>query len=177
MRLEFGEDLQRAVGPAGDVPAELAGEHAPRRGERAFGTGMDEVRDGFGLRQVDASGEVGATRELAGLGETTTAREAVFGDPAHEQRVAVAGDLERVIAGERTAGGPEHGHDLIDRRAGLVAPDAERRSLLRGGRLTAERGGRDGRGERSVDADDRQSRAARRSRGGDDGLGDGHGKA
>ena len=94
---------------------------------------MDQVGDGFGLRQVDASGEVGATRELAGLGETTTAREAVFGDPAYEQRIAVAGDLERIVARERTAGGPEHSHDLVDRRADLVAPDAKRRSLLRGG--------------------------------------------
>ena len=94
---------------------------------------MDEVRDGFGLRQVDPAGEVGATGELAGFGETAAAREAVFGDPAHEQRVAVAGDLERVITGERTAGGPEHGHDLVDRRTRLVAPDAERRRLLRRG--------------------------------------------
>jgi hypothetical protein len=133
VRLEFGEDLQRAVGPAGDVPAELAGEHATRRGERSLGAGVDQVRDGFSLRQVDPAGEVGATRELAGLGEASAAREAVFGDPAHEQRVAVAGDLERIVAGERTAGRPEHGHDLVDRRTGLVPPDAERRSLLHWG--------------------------------------------
>jgi len=175
--LEFGEDLQRAVGPPRDVPAELAGEHAPRGGERAFGAGVDQVRDGLGLRQVEAAGEVRAARELAGLGQAAAAREAVLGDPAHEQRVAVAGDLERVVPGERTAGRPEHDDDLVDRRAGLVAPDAERRRLLGGGRLPGERRRRDRSGERSVDADDRQGRAARRSRGGDDGLGGGHGTA
>ena len=49
MRLEFGQDLQRAVGPARDVPAELAGEHAARGGERALGAGVDQVGDGLSL--------------------------------------------------------------------------------------------------------------------------------
>jgi hypothetical protein len=145
--------------------------------QRVVAIGREREQTGGLQIEVDAAGEVGAPRELAGLGEAAAAREAVFGDPAHEQRIPMAGDLERIVAGERTAGGPEHGHDLVDGRAVLVAPDAEGRSLLRGGRLAAERGGRDGRGERSVDAHDGQRGTARGSRGGDDGLGGGHGMA
>ena len=174
MGLEFGEDLQRAVGPAGHVPTEFAGEHAAGGGERALGAGVDQVGHRLGLREVDAAREVGATRELAGFGDAAAAREAIFGDPAHEQRIAVAGDLERVVTRERAASMPEHGDDLIDGLAVLVAPDTERRGLL-GERGLASEGGRcDGRGQGAVDAHDGQGRAAGGCRGGDDGLGGGH---
>ena len=56
MGLEFGEDLQRAVGPAGDLPPDFAREHAARGGERPLGAGVNQVRDGLGLREIDAAG-------------------------------------------------------------------------------------------------------------------------
>jgi hypothetical protein len=96
---------------------------------------VNEISDGFGLRKVNPTGEVGAARELAWLGETTSAGEAVFRDAAHEERITMARDFERVVARERATSVPEYRDDLIDGFAVEAAPDAEGGSFFGEGGL------------------------------------------
>ncbi len=61
--------------------------------------GIDQVANGFGLRQIDAAVQIRAQRELAGFGEARAGFEgALDGIPQHDGR-AMAGDLDYVFGG------------------------------------------------------------------------------
>ena len=58
---------------------------------------VDEVADGFGLSQIDASIEKSAHGEFAGLGEAGAAGERKFDDVAQNDGRAVGGDFYDVV--------------------------------------------------------------------------------
>ena len=60
---------------------------------------VDQIADGFGLGQVEASVEKGAHGEFAGLGEAGAAGEREFDDVAQDDGGAVGGDFDDVIGG------------------------------------------------------------------------------
>ena len=63
------------------------------------GGGFDEVVDGFGLGEVEASGEEGALRELAGFGKAGAVADAGAENVIEQNGGAVGGDFYDVFAG------------------------------------------------------------------------------
>ena len=76
-----------------DLARERAVERARRRARRRFGAGVDQVGDGFGLREVELVVEEGALGELAGLGDAQVRQSRAAGRrvgsaPASRQRAS-----------------------------------------------------------------------------------------
>ena len=63
--------------------------------------GVDEIGDGFRLRQIDPAVEKRAQRELARLGEPRAARHGRGDDRAQNDRASVRAQLDDVLAGVR----------------------------------------------------------------------------
>jgi len=94
------------------------------------GLRVDEVADGFGLGQVEASVEKGAHGEFSGLGETGAAGEREFDDVAEDYRRAVGGDFYDVVGGVGVGLGEVGDYDFVD--AGLSFGVGRRGAPLRG---------------------------------------------
>ena len=60
---------------------------------------VDEVADGFGLREIDASVEEGAHGELAGLGEARSASECHLDHVTEDDGRTVTGNFDHVVGG------------------------------------------------------------------------------
>ena len=132
---------------------------------------VDEVANGFGLGQVDASVEEGAHGELAGLGQARAAGERHLDNVTQNDRRAVAGDLDYVVGGVGVRLGEEGDDDFVDALAcGGIDQFAEVRAagleLVLRSAAWAARCSRFGTGEtHHTDA-----AAARRRGDGDDGV-------
>ena len=66
-RLDVGAQIDHRLGEPAHHGGELPLQRAHRRARRLARAGVDEVRDGLGLRQIELVVEEGALRELAGL--------------------------------------------------------------------------------------------------------------
>ncbi len=157
---------------AGDRAAELL------RGDAGLveGVRVDEVADGFGLGEIDATGEPGALGELAGFGEARAAGEASAEDVVEQDRRAVSGDLEEVFAGVGVRRGEEGDDGFVKLRASGGIEDVGEAGL-RGCERSFEREERGGDllRLRAGEADDADAAAAgRRGDGGDGVVGYGH---
>src|SRR5690606_26193967 len=138
-------------------------------GERARGAprglrarGVDEIRHGFRLGEVEAIVEEGAPREFARLREAGAEAHAPARDLAQHHRAAMALQLEDVLARVGARPGEEEGDPLVEEGAALAAEPAEARVARHEG--AAGDGLRDGGGERARDAHDANTAAARRGR-------------
>ena len=76
--------------------------------------GVDEVADGFGLREIDAAVEVGAQGEFAGFGEAGAGFQGALDGVAQDHGRAVAGDFDDVLGGIGTGSFEERGDHLVD---------------------------------------------------------------
>ena len=89
--------------------------------------GLDQIADGFGLREVDAAVEVGPEGELAGLGQAGSGAAGSIERVAEHGGGAVAGDLNDVFCAIGFWGG-EEGYDyVVDGVAGRVGEGGELR--------------------------------------------------
>ncbi len=70
--------------------------------DTSLGAGMDQVGDRFGLAQVHLPVQEGGSGELARLGGPAAPGEEVLHDVLNDQGIAVAGDFQHVLAGERS---------------------------------------------------------------------------
>ena len=69
VRLDVGECVHHIIAEPVDALRKFAGKLFVGGGQREFGARMDQVRDGLGLREVNAAVEKRAAREFARLGQ------------------------------------------------------------------------------------------------------------
>ena len=113
VRFDVGQRLEHFVAQLVDALGELAGELFVGGAQGQFGAGVDQIGDGFGLRQVNAPVEKGAAGELAGLGQARAVREHGVQDHFRGQNPAVAGDLDHILAREGARGAHDGEQGLI----------------------------------------------------------------
>ena len=82
--------------------------------EGELGAGMDQIRDGLGLGEVDAAIEESAPRELAGLGQARAAGQRGIEHELGRQQSAMAGNLHRVFSRECPRRAQHRDHHLVD---------------------------------------------------------------
>src|SRR5690348_12858727 len=82
---------------------------------------MDKIHDGLGLAEVEASVQESAFAELAGLGGTAAAREEILENFLRDEGVAVARDLEGVLAGKRIRPREKSEQHVVHERAARIA--------------------------------------------------------
>ena len=120
---------------------ELTVERAHRGARCSFGSGIDQVGDGFGLRQIELAIKVGALRELARLRASRAELEQPADQGLDQHRAAVPVQLEYVLAGIGVRRREVQRQAVIDRLAVAAA------KLCRGGdprrRQRAEQAGGD----------------------------------
>ena len=161
----FNVDAQLGQRRAGGLHAcgEFTLQRSHRGAGRAARTSVDQVGDGFGLREVDLVVEEGPLGKFTG----PRAARAQFHhalDQRLDDQAGVALQFEHILAGERARRGEEDGDAGIDDFAGGIAPAAEG-GLARGGQAAQQRLG-NGRGHCSGYAHNGDPAAARRGRGG-----------
>ena len=104
--------------------------------------GVDQVADGFGLRQIDAAVQESAQREFARLGKPRArAHGPVETMPQHDGR-AMAGDFDYVFGGVGTRRGEVRDDDFVDDVAFVVEQFAEGRGPGTQFALQRDQGGR-----------------------------------
>ena len=103
--LDQHAQVDQRVAQRVDLARELAGQGPAGAARRGLGARIDQVGDGFGLRQVDLVVEEGALGELARLGHAQARRGARFQAARQQQlqhhRPAVGLQFEHVLAGKR----------------------------------------------------------------------------
>ena len=104
---EFGDESDEAFFDGSDAAGERSAELLGGEAGLVEGLGFDEVVDGFGLGEVEASGEEGALGELARLGEAGSVGDALADEIFEQDGGAVGGDLDYVLRGVGVGGGEE----------------------------------------------------------------------
>ena len=69
MRLDVREGFHQIVAQFVDALRKFSCELFVRGGEREFGSRMDQIGDGFGLREINPAIQKSAAREFAGFGQ------------------------------------------------------------------------------------------------------------
>jgi hypothetical protein len=112
--LEGGDEGDELELDGGDESGEGAAELAGGDAGLVEGVGLDEVVDGFGLGEVDASGEEGSLGELAGFGEAGSGCEGAAEEIVEQDGGAVGGDLDDVVGGVGVGGGEEGDDGFVE---------------------------------------------------------------
>ena len=89
----------------------------------AFGAGMDEVEDGFGLGEVELAEEEGALGEFAGFGLPGAGAEEGVEDAVGGLRATVAVDFDGIFAGIGMGGAEKKHEGVIEGFVGLGIDD------------------------------------------------------
>ena len=113
MRLDVRQREHQVVAQLVDAPRKFAGELFVGGGEREFRARMDQVRDGLGLREVNAAVEKGALGEFARLGQPRAGGEQRVEHQLGGQQSAVAGNFHRVLARECARGAQDGQENLV----------------------------------------------------------------
>lgn len=143
--------------------ADLGGYTSPKLGESYIflgsGVGSDEVGDGFGLGEVKSSVEERAFGELAPIGKPCAAVNEPTEQFVLNEKAAVAGNLDRILACERVRSTKNGTDDLIKRlivtNDAAITGSAGRRGEQRV--LATEKTINEGYGVCSADADESKS--------------------
>ena len=109
-RDQFDQLLLDGLQPLGQSAFELPGGNL-RLIERLR---VDEVADGLGLSQIDASIQERAHGELAGLGKACSASERHLNHVAEDDRRSVTGNLDHVVGGVGVRLGEEGNDYFVD---------------------------------------------------------------
>ena len=88
---------------------------------------VHEIRDGFGLHEVQPAVEVGAQSELAGFGQPRSGGHRELDDAAEQDGTAMRADLHDVLAGEGMRRGEERHDDSIEHTRPAPRPGLARR--------------------------------------------------
>jgi len=111
---DVGAQVDQALEQGIDALRELALQAARGGAGLGFGSGGDEVGDGFGLREVDAPMAEGALAELAGPGAAGAERHAAGEQQVEHDRAAVGVQFDHVFAGEGLRGVEAQDQALVD---------------------------------------------------------------
>ncbi len=90
--------------------------------------GLDQVAHGFSAGQVDPSVQIGAQRELAGLGGARAGAQGSADAMAEHDGRAVAGDLHHVFSSVAARRGKEGDDHLVHRGAVFIEQEPVRRA-------------------------------------------------
>ncbi len=101
---------RRAVEPPREITANASG----RERDGSLSSGADQEGHRLGLGQVDAAVQEGPARELAGLGQARPLRDQALEQHPGQRRAAVAGDLDRVLAGVRARRAHHRAQRIVD---------------------------------------------------------------
>ena len=78
--------------------------------------GVDQIPDRFGLRQIEASMQIGTQGELARLSQTRAGLDGLLNTMPQYNRRPMAGDFHQILGGVRFWGFEVSHHYLIDTR-------------------------------------------------------------
>ena len=106
INVRFGvrECLHHFIAQFVDALGKFAGQLLLRRRRGQFRAGVNQVGNGLGLGQVDASIEKGAAGEFARFGHPRAMLQHSVKHQLGRQQAAVAGYFDHVFAGERARG-------------------------------------------------------------------------
>jgi len=170
---EFDEGLLERSNAAAECTAHLAG------GLTGLGEclGFDEVANGLGLGEVELAGEEGALGEFAGVGEASAEGKGATKEKVEDDRRAVGGDFNEVVAGVGVGGGVEGDDGFIKLLAGFgfIEDRGEAGAGVFQGLAEADELGGDGSGVGAAEANDTDAAAAGWRGDGGDGVDDGGG--
>ena len=79
-----------------------------------FGTGFNQIGNGFGLGQIQLVIEKGPFAEFTGAGQTGTAIQTGLEQHIHDHRAAVTVQLQHVFTGKGVRAGKVQGQPLVD---------------------------------------------------------------
>lgn len=118
VEVDFGFHLGQEVEAGGAHLADGIGETSSQLiggdGESGGRWGGDEVGDGLGLGEVEATVEEGAEGELAGAGGARASGQCAVQDAAKGHGAAVATEFSHVLAGVGAGAGHEEQEGLVD---------------------------------------------------------------
>ncbi len=126
-RLDVHAKLEERGRDRFHLPRELPGERARRAARGFLARSFDEVRDALGLREVEASIQECAPRELARLRDARAKLDAAAHDLAQHDGTAVPLELEHVFSGIGIGPRKEERDAPVDQRAARLAEIGERR--------------------------------------------------
>ena len=130
-RFDQDAQIQQAIGHPVDRRGELARQRAQCATRCLLAGRVDQVGDRFRLRQVDAFVDVGATGELARLGDARTQFDTALKDAAQHDRTAMSVQFKHVFTRERSRPGEPERHADIQGSSAAVAERAQRRQPIR----------------------------------------------
>ena len=118
MRLNVRERVHQVVAQLIDAGRKLAGELFIGRAQGEVRPRMNQVRHGFGLREVEAAIEEGALGELTGQGEARAVFQHGVEDGFGGENAAMTGDFHHVFAGVGARSAHHGAEDFVHRLAG-----------------------------------------------------------
>ena len=174
--LDVRRDGQEGIVERADASAKGILELGGGEARCAFGTGLDEIQDGFGLSQIEFAVQKSAFGEFAGFGLACAGGKEGLQNAASGLGSAVALDFGGIFAGERVRGAENEQQGIVEDFAGGRSDDlsVDERS---GGALGRRRGGTaenpigDGECAGARKADDRDGAGARSGGDGGDDVG------
>ena len=174
--LDVRRDGQEGIVERADASAKGILELGGGEARCAFGTGLDEIQDGFGLSQIEFAVQKSAFGEFAGFGLACAGGQEGLQNAASGLGSAVALDFGGIFAGERVRGAENEQQGIVEDFAGGRSDDlsVDERS---GGALGRRRGGTaenpigDGECAGARKADDRDGAGARSGGDGGDDVG------
>ena len=174
--LDIGGDGEPVLIDGADLATEGILEEGGGHAGGAFGAGMDEVKDGFGLGEVKLAEEEGAFGKFAGVGLAGSAMEGGLQDAPGGEVAAMAVDFDGILAGVGM-GRPEEEHEgVIEHFVGIGIDDLSvgegaGMAFGGGGGGTAEQGIGDAERVGPGEADDGDGAFTGRGGDGGDGIG------
>jgi len=173
---EERDEFDKGLLDGGNATAERSSHLACGLTSLREGLRFDEVTDGFGLSEIEFSGEERALGELSWFGEASTESETLTKEEIENDGRAVSSDFDEVVAGVGIRGGEEGDDGIIDLLAGCVVKDSsETGSTVFEGLAKKDELRGDGRRIGAAETDDAYSPPAGRGGDGGDGIGDGRG--
>ncbi len=174
--LNVGGNGEQGVVQSADAQSEGVFELGGGEARGPLGTGMDEIQDGLGLRQVDFVVQKGSFGEFAGLRLARAGGQKGVEDALGGQRASVTLDFDGILAGVGVRSAENQQQGLIEHLPGGRIDDLtveEGSGGARGGRGrgTAEKPVGEGIGLGAGQADNGNGAFARRGGDGGDGVG------
>ena len=154
--------INQRIDNAVNLFRESARKRAQRRARGGGGGRLDEISNALGLGQIELAIEKGAARELARLGQAGAQLQTALEQHLHDDRAAMALQLEHVFTSEGRGGGKVERDALVERHP-VSIKEAGKHCLARDGDTAAQRG-RKLTQAGTRDADDTDATAARRRR-------------
>ncbi|MCY1174370.1 hypothetical protein D9M73_145700 [compost metagenome] len=120
-RLDVNTQGNQRLGEAVHTLGEFPLQRAQGVARCLAGTGLDQVGDGFGLRQVELVVKEGALAELARASQTTADLYTALQQHVQNHRAAVSLQFKHVLTSERIRPGKEQSNPFVQHQPFIVA--------------------------------------------------------